>query len=100
MAEKGKYLLGKLKQLQKTHPILVDVRGKGLLIGLEYPTPEMGWAVSKALFKRGVMTGGTLVNAKANRIEPPGIISRETMDTIIEKLDESLAEAEQEFGLS
>jgi len=100
MAEKGKYLLGKLKQLQKTHPILVDVRGKGLLIGLEYPTPEMGWAVSKALFKRGVMTGGTLVNAKANRIEPPGIISRQTMDTIIEKLDESLAEAEQEFGLS
>jgi len=99
MAEKGKYLLGKLKELQKTHPILVEVRGKGFLIGLEYPTPEMRWAVSRALFKRGVMTGGTLVNAEANRIEPPGIISYETMDTIIAKLDESLAEAEQEFGM-
>ena len=95
MAEKGEYLLGKLKQ----HPILVDVRGKGLLIGLEYPTAEMGWAVSKALFKRGVMTGGTLINAKANRIEPPGIISYQTLDSIVEKLDESLAQAEQEFGV-
>jgi putrescine aminotransferase len=45
------------------------------------------------------MTGGTPVNAKANRIEPPGIIRYETADTIIERLDESLAEAEQEFGV-
>ena len=67
----------KLKALQKKHSILVDVRGKGLLIGLEYPTPEMGWAVSKGLFKRGVVTGGTLNNARVNRIEPPGIISYE-----------------------
>lgn len=99
IAEKGKYLLGKLKELQKRHPILVDVRGKGLLIGLEYPTAEMGWAVSKALFKRGVMTGGTLVNAKANRIEPPGIISYETMDKIIDRLDASLAEVEEQFDV-
>jgi len=99
MAEKGEYLLGKLKELQKRHPILINVRGKGLLIALEYPTSEMGWAVSRALFKRGVMTGGTLVNSKANRIEPPGTISYETLDTVIAKLDESLAEAEKEFGM-
>ncbi|MBW1892055.1 MAG: putrescine aminotransferase, partial [Deltaproteobacteria bacterium] len=87
----------KLFDLQKKHPILVDVRGKGLLIGLEYPTPEMGWAVSKGLFKRGVMTGGTLNNAKVNRLEPPGIISYKTIDTIIEKLDETLAEVADNF---
>jgi len=90
--EKGAYMMDKLRGLQKKHAILVDVRGKGFLIGLEYPTPEMGWAVSKGLFKRGVMTGGTLNNAKVNRIEPPGIISYETIDTIIEKLDETLTE--------
>lgn len=95
--EKGEYLIGKLKELQKKHPILVDVRGKGFLIGLEYPTPEMGWAVSKGLFKRGVMTGGTLNSSKVNRIEPPGILSYETMDLIIEKLDETLSEVEAEF---
>ena len=95
--EKGAYFMEKLRGLQEKHSILVDVRGKGFLIGLEYPTAEMGWAVSKGLFKRGVMTGGTLNNAKVNRIEPPGILSYETIDTIIEKLDETLAEVAEEF---
>jgi putrescine aminotransferase len=99
MADKGEYLLKKLMDLKENHPILIDVRGKGLLIGLEYPSDEMGWAVSKGLFKRGVVTGGTLVNSKANRIEPPGTISYETLDKVIEALDGSLAEAEKEFGM-
>ncbi len=96
--EKGDYFMGKLFDLQKKHPILVDIRGKGFLIGLEYPTPEIGWAVSKGLFKRGVMTGGTLNNAKVNRIEPPGIISYETIDLILEKLDETLTEVAELFA--
>jgi len=96
--EKGAYIMDKLHGLQKKHSILVDVRGKGFLIGLEYPTEEMGWAVSKGLFKRGVMTGGTLNNAKVNRIEPPGIISYETIDIIIEKLDETLTEVASEYA--
>jgi putrescine aminotransferase len=98
--EKGAYFMQKLADLQQKHPILVDIRGKGFLIGLEYPTPEMGWAVSKGLFKRGVMTGGTLNNAKVNRIEPPGIISYQTIDTILEKLDETLTEVAQEFDVT
>jgi len=100
IAEKGEYLMGKLNELKEKHDILVDVRGKGFLIGLEYPAPEMGWAVSKGLFKRGIMTGGTLNNAKVNRIEPPGIMSYETLDLIISKLDETLAEVEKEFDVS
>ncbi len=100
IAQKGEYFMEKLQGLQGRHPILVDVRGKGLLIGLEYPTPEIGWAVSKGLFKRGVMTGGTLNNAKVNRIEPPGIISYETIDVVIASLDDTLTEVAQEFSLN
>jgi putrescine aminotransferase len=92
--EKGAYLMDKLIALKEKHRILVDVRGKGLLVGLEYPTEEIGWAVSKGLFKRGVLTGGTLNNAKVNRIEPPGIISYETLDAVVSKLDEALTEVE------
>ena len=69
------------------------------MIGLEYPTPEIGWAVSKGLFKRGVMTGGTLNNARVNRIEPPGILRYETIDLIIQYLAETLAEVTQEFKI-
>jgi putrescine aminotransferase len=54
--------------------------------------------VTKGLFKRGVMTGGTLNNAKVNRIEPPGIISYETIDEIIARLDETLTEVAEEFS--
>jgi putrescine aminotransferase len=60
--------------------------------------PEIGWAVSKGLFKRGIVTGGTLNNAKVNRIEPPGIISYETIDTILVRLDETLTEVAEGFG--
>lgn len=98
--EKGEYLMGKLKGLQEKHPVLVEVRGKGFLIGLDYPTAELGWEVSKGLFKRGVMTGGTLNSAKTNRIEPPGIISYETIDMIVEKLDDTLMEVEKEFNIT
>jgi len=96
--QKGEYFMEKLRALQHKHEILVDVRGRGLLIGLEYPTPEIGWAVSKGLFKRGIVTGGTLNNARVNRIEPPGIIRYETIDTIVARLDETLAEVAAQFG--
>ena len=46
------------------------------------------------------MTGGTLNNAKVNRIEPPGVISYETIDEIIARLDETLTEVAQEFSLN
>ena len=86
--------MDKLIALKAQHRILVDVRGKGLLVGLEYPTEEIGWEVSKGLFKRGVLTGGTLNNAKVNRIEPPGIISYESLDKVVSALDETLTEVE------
>jgi len=95
--EKGEYFMEGLGKLKEKYAFLTDVRGKGLLIGLEYETPEIGWAVSKGLFKRGIMTGGTLNNAKVNRIEPPGIISYGTIETILEKLDQTLAEVENTF---
>lgn len=96
--EKGKYLFGELHRLQEKHPALVDVRGRGFLIGLEFPSTEIGYAVCKGLFKRGVMTAGTLNNAKTFRIEPPGIISKETMDTVIARLDDTMTDVEKEFG--
>lgn len=100
IAQKGDYIMAKLTELQKRHPILLDVRGKGLLIGLEYPTPEIGKAVSEALFQRGVLTGEAFNNARVNRIEPPGMISVATIDAIVAKLDEALSAVAHEFALS
>lgn len=98
-AEKGEYLMGKLKELQEKHPALVEVRGKGLLIGLEFVESDVGYAVAKAMFSRKVMVSGTLNNAKVIRIEPPLIQSYETMDKVVERLDESLTEVEKQFNI-
>lgn len=100
IAQKGDYIMEKLKDLQRRHPILLDVRGKGLLIGLEFPTREIGSAVSQALFQRGVVTGGAFNNEKIIRIEPAGVISFETIDKILANLDETMSIVAQEFALS
>ncbi len=98
--EKGEYFLNKLNELKAKYPtVLVEVRGAGLLICMEFPEAEVGYAVTKGLFARQVMTAGTLVNAKTVRIEPPAILSYETIDTVISKLEEALAEVKAEFKL-
>ena len=45
------------------------------------------------------MTAGTLVNAKTVRIEPPAVLTYETIDQVIERLDGSLADAKAAFKL-
>ena len=99
-AEKGDYYMEKLNALKEKYPtVLVDVRGAGLLICMEFPEAEVGYEVTKELFARKIMTAGTLVNAKTVRIEPPATQSYETIDKIIAALDESIAAAKAKFNL-
>lgn len=91
--EKGEYLIPKLKEYAKKYPELIqEVRGIGLMIGIEFNTTDIGYAVSKGLFSRGVMTAGTLVNAKTVRMEPPAIVTYEQIDTVLERFGETLEE--------
>jgi putrescine aminotransferase len=66
---------------------------------MEFPEAEVGYAVVKGLFSRQVMTAGTLVNAKTVRIEPPAVLSDESIKTVLQSLDEALADAKAEFKL-
>ncbi len=70
-----------------------------MLIAMEFPEAEVGYEVTKGLFARNVMTAGTLVNAKTVRIEPPAILKKETIDSVLEKLDGALADAKAAFKL-
>ena len=97
---KGEYLMGKLAEIQKKYPtVLKSFRGAGLLICMEFPEAEVGYAVTKGLFDRHVMTAGTLVNAKTVRIEPPATLSKEHMDEVMSKLEASIVDAKKEFKL-
>jgi putrescine aminotransferase len=89
----GEYLIAELRKIQKRFPDhLIDVRGKGLLIGLEFVDTEFGYAVAAGLFKRGVVVAGTLLNAKTIRIEPALNIPRALVDEVLEKFEETLTD--------
>ncbi|KKM10135.1 putrescine--2-oxoglutarate aminotransferase [Clostridiales bacterium PH28_bin88] len=92
-AESGAYLLAELRRLGAQYPAVVqEVRGKGLLIGIEFTSNELGYEVAKGLFGRGVLVAGTYINSKSIRIEPPLTITRDYLDQVLERLDKTLAE--------
>jgi putrescine aminotransferase len=95
----GDIFLAKLKSTIKPYtPFLTaDVRGKGLLIALEFVDTDIGFRVAKGLFQEKVLVAGTLINAKTIRIEPPLTISAEQIDNVINALGKVLKEVASEL---
>lgn len=92
-AEKGDYLIPKLKELAARYPqIFEDITGKGLLIGMHFHDPETGYKIAAGLFKRGVLVAGTLTSAQTIRIEPPLVITYDQIDTVLNRLEDTLRE--------
>ena len=92
-AMKGEFLLKEFSALQMRHPqVLTGVRGKGLLIGLEFPSDTIGYRCAGALFRRGVLVAGTYSKARTIRIEPPLGISIELLGEVLNRLEDSLKE--------
>ena len=101
--ELGAYFKESLLTLQESHPIIGDVRGLGMMVGLEFvkdretkePAPEFGRQLVTALLTKGVMAtnyGGSYHNVL--KMSPPLVITIEQLDKAIEILDESLSEEE------
>ncbi|MGF7035112.1 putrescine aminotransferase [Paenibacillus mucilaginosus] len=92
-AELGDYMLKGLREAAADHGDLVlEIRGLGLLIGIEFHTDEIGYEVSKGLFDNGVLVAGTLINAKTIRIEPPLTITYEQADRVIAEFKKVLGQ--------
>jgi len=91
-AEKGDYIIKKIGELKDKYPgILDEVRGKGLLIGMVFPTDEIGYQVASGLFSRNVLTAGTLTNSKTIRIEPALNVPYEIIDQMLVRLEDTFA---------
>ena len=67
------------------------------MLAVEFKSCEMGYTVAKGLFSRGVMTAGTLVNAKCIRFEPAAVITEEQIKAVIERMEEALLDTKKEF---
>lgn len=92
-AEKGEYFIQRLKEISaRNDDIYTTITGKGLLIGQHFINDEIGYAVASGLFKRGVLISGTLNNSRVIRVEPPLVITREEIDAVLNRLEDTLRE--------
>jgi putrescine aminotransferase len=106
--ENGGYFMDKLKTLIDKYKIIKDIRGRGLLIGIEFEEPAKGLLdkISKGTINKlageyiGAMIAGellntykiitayTLNNPNVIRLEPPLVVTREQIDRVISALEE------------
>ncbi len=96
-AKMGEYLMDGLRELMNKHQIIGDVRGKGLMIGIELvkdrvtkePAVEARDRAEVECFHRGLIIQGC--GTSTIRLSPPLVINREQCDYALKTLDETLA---------
>ncbi|MGH7070049.1 MAG: aspartate aminotransferase family protein [Acetobacteraceae bacterium] len=102
-ARKGEYFVSELRRLAERHLSIGDVRGLGLMIGVELvqdrkskkPAPDLAARVIRELASRGVLVAATGVHHTVLRITPPLVITDTEIGDVIERLDASLTAARQ-----
>jgi predicted acetylornithine/succinylornithine family transaminase len=92
-AKMGEYFKKCLEELARKHSCVSDVRGKGLIIGMELSSKELA---DKVVVK--ARENGFLINATADKVlrfVPPLIVERRHIDRLIKVLDKILGKVEQ-----
>lgn len=101
--EVGDYAMTLLQGIYDRHPFVGQVRGKGLMIGVEFvedfetrePAAELRDRVVDLCFERGMLTLGC--GTSTIRIAPPLCITREEMAEGLEIFEDAITQAEDEF---
>ncbi len=89
---RGAELLSGLRQIQNKYPTVVkDVRGIGLMIGVEFDSHDRAAAAEMAAFRRGLCT--LTAGKQVVRISPPLVITAEEVATGLRIFGEAVAEA-------
>ena len=99
--ELGRHLKGGLLDLKQRHEAIGDVRGRGLLLGMELvedrhtkePAHDLGARVGRRCIELGASLNiGRPRHANVFRIAPPLVVTREQIDTALAILDQALTE--------
>ena len=88
-AKVGQFLRGKLEKLKDRHPVIIDVRGRGLMIGIQISTPQLRDAIIEGCFRRGLLILGA--GASTIRLSPPLIIDEEQAEIAVDIFESALA---------
>ncbi len=100
----GEFMLDRLRGWEKTHPSVGQVRGRGLMIGVELvkdkatrePAPELRDRIEQLAFERGLMVLGC--GTTTLRLSPPLLVSKEEATVALDILEEALTEAEKQYA--
>lgn len=85
----GSYFIEKLQQLASKHSIIKEIRGKGLMIGVEF-TVDKAKEIKDSCFEKGYLIGN--VGTNIIRMLPPLIVTHEDIDKMVDMFDNVLAE--------
>jgi 4-aminobutyrate aminotransferase len=99
----GACIIQRLQSWKKTHPLVGDVRGRGLMIGIELvkhqvtrePAPELRDRVERLAFERGLLILGC--GASSLRLCPPLIVNKEEATVALDIFEDALTVVEKEF---
>jgi len=102
-ASVGEFMLERLRGWKKSHPLVGDVRGRGLMIGIEIvkdkatrePAVELRNRIETLAFERGLIILGC--GETSLRLSPPLIVSKEQATVALDILEEALTIAEKEL---
>jgi acetylornithine aminotransferase/acetylornithine/N-succinyldiaminopimelate aminotransferase len=87
--EVGGYFLDLLQQLDTRHSCIVDVRGVGLMVGVEVDSAELAKAVQKAMLEQKIIINRT--HEKVLRFLPPFIVTKKQVEAVVKTLDQVLS---------
>jgi 4-aminobutyrate aminotransferase len=87
----GAFLLEGLREIQGRRPLIKDVRGLGLMIGIEFEDHDTMIAVEQAAFRRGLLVLGA--GDDVVRMCPPLVFRRDQAETALEVFEEAVAQA-------
>ena len=86
----GELLLKGLRDIQARRPEIVDVRGRGLMIGIEFEQAETMHAVEQAAFRRGLLVLGA--GDAVIRMSPPLVFRPDQAETALQVFDDAVAD--------
>lgn len=99
----GNYFMKRMNEMKDAHPIIGDVKGKGMLLGIELvkdkatkePFEEAGKLVYQKAFSKGLawIPAGHIL-----RMSPPIIMDEHYAEMGLQMIDEAISEVEKEFG--
>jgi len=94
--ERGAELLAGIAQVAGEYPELVEeVRGQGLLVGVQFADADIGNLVIAALAQENILTAFTLNRPEVFRLEPPALITSEEISRVVEACGRAIASAKE-----